>query len=223
MESNEIIEEPITTVLRWRPMSHREIFNQSEKWVSIDSDKNIVYWAPVENTTTPSQPKAFSFDKVIDYTERTEVLYEDKVKPIVEAALQGVNGAIFAYGQTGSGKTFTMSGYRDLGLPGIISLSVDTIFDYIYSQSERDYSIKVVNYELSKEMIKDLSDSKYSNLSMHDALKWGKILENPQSSSEIMDYYDELIKNSKSIKWRWSLSRWLGMSLLSSYMSLQLY
>ena len=223
MESNEIIGEPITTVLRWRPMTQREIFNQSEKWVSIDSDKNIVYLAPVENNAMPSQSKAFSFDKVIDYTERNEVLYEDKVKPIVEAALQGVNGAIFAYGQTGSGKTFTMSGHRDLGLPGIISLSVDTIFDYIYSQIETDYTIKVANYELYLEKIKDLSDPKHSNLNMYDALKWGKILENPQSSSEIMDYYDELIKNSKSIKWHWSLSNWLGMSLLSSYMSLQLY
>ena len=195
MEFKEILGEPIATVLRWRPMSHSEFYNQSEKWVSLDTNKNIVYCSQIENATTPSKPIAFNFDKVIDCTERTEVLYQDTIKPIVEAALQGVNGTVFAYGQTGSGKVFTMRGYRDPYIPGIISLSVDTIFDYIYSQCEADFTIKVVNYELYLEKIKDLSDPKISDLNIYNALKWGKILEDPQSSSEIMDYYDEWCTN----------------------------
>ena len=195
MESKEIIGEPIATVLRWRPMSQRETYNQYEKWVSLDTNKNIVYCSPIENATTPSKPIAFNFDKVIDYTERTEVLYVDTIKPIVEAALQGVNGTVFAYGQTGSGKVFTMRGYRDPYIPGIISLSVDTIFDYIYSQCEADFTIKVANYELYNERLRDLSDPKISDLNIYNALKWGKILENPQSSSEVMNYYDEWCTN----------------------------
>ena len=89
-----------------------------------------------------------------------------------------------------------MIGCRDANIPGIVSLSADTIFDYIYSQSEVDYTIKIANYELYLEKLRDLSSSKSSEWNIYDVVKWGKILKNHQSSSEIIDYYEQCFKNS---------------------------
>ena len=196
MKQNKVQGEPITTVVRWRPINKREIENQFENWVYLDTNKNIVYWTDLENTTSQSKIRAFSYDKVVDSNGTTEEIYDETVKPIVEAALQGVNGTVFAYGQTGSGKKFTMRGYRDADMAGIISLSADTIFDYIYSQCEAEYTIKVTNYELYWERLYDTSDPNFNEWQFRDALKWGKILENPQSASEIMDYCENWYRNS---------------------------
>ena len=37
-----------------------------------------------------------------------ESIYEQCVRPLVEASLAGYNATVLAYGQTGSGKTYTM-------------------------------------------------------------------------------------------------------------------
>ena len=159
MEQNETLGEPIAAVVRWRPMNKREIENQSENWVYLDTNKNIVYLASIDNTTSPSQTRAFCYDKVVDSKGTTKEIYDDIVKPIVDAALEGINGTIFAYGQTGSGKKFTMRGYTEEDISGIVSLSADAIFDYIYNQSNKDYMIKVANFELYNEKLRELGNS----------------------------------------------------------------
>ena len=84
-----------------------------------------------------------------------------------------------------------MRGCKYRNIPGIIELSANKIFDYIYSQSKAEYTIKVSAYEMYQEKIKDLSVQKSPELKTHEIIKWGKILENPQSPSEIIEYYDE--------------------------------
>jgi centromeric protein E len=59
------------------------------------------------NTTTASTQAAttFTFDNIFAPDAHTDELFDIVAKPIVDAAVQGVNGTIFAYGQTSSGKT----------------------------------------------------------------------------------------------------------------------
>ena len=52
--------------------------------------------------------KRWAFDRVYGPKSSQEDVYEEAVKPLVEATLDGYNSTVFAYGQTGSGKTFTM-------------------------------------------------------------------------------------------------------------------
>lgn len=75
-----------------------------------------------------------------DTTTKTEDVYNDVAKPIVEAATTGFNGTIFAYGQTSSGKTYTMTGTDEA--PGIIPLAVFNLFDIIKSIPDRDFLVR---------------------------------------------------------------------------------
>lgn len=67
-------------------------------------------------------------------------MFNDIAKPIVEAAIAGINGTIFAYGQTSSGKTYTMTGTDDS--PGIIPLAVLNLFDAIKNIPDRDFLVR---------------------------------------------------------------------------------
>jgi centromeric protein E len=70
----------------------------------------------------------------------TEDVYQEVAKPIVEAAINGINGTIFAYGQTSSGKTYTMMGTPHA--PGIIPLAVKHIFEFIENNTDRVFFLR---------------------------------------------------------------------------------
>ena len=95
MESSKSNGEPITTIVRWRPLSPREIHNDSQKWVYIDTNKNFVYYAPIDSSGSNLKTQVFGFDKVVGPAESTQSLYNEIVESVVTAALQGVNGTIF--------------------------------------------------------------------------------------------------------------------------------
>lgn len=68
-------------------------------------------------------------------------MFNNIVKPIVDAAVSGFNGTVFAYGQTSSGKTYTM-----MGTPeelGIIPLAVEYMFDAIANTSGREFLLRL--------------------------------------------------------------------------------
>lgn len=44
----------------------------------------------------------------MQFPTRTPELYNDKIAPLVQQAMNGFNSTVFAYGQTGSGKSHTM-------------------------------------------------------------------------------------------------------------------
>jgi len=105
----------------------------------------------------------FTFDAVFDSPACTEgsvlqeVVYEQIGRPILENALEGINGCLFAYGQTGSGKTFSLFGSQDA--PGVLPLFANDLLDAKRkAESEgEDLSIKVAFLELYNENLVDLS------------------------------------------------------------------
>lgn len=58
--------------------------------------------------------------------DRTQDVYNNSAKDVVESAMAGYNGTLFAYGQTASGKTYTMFGTDNVD--GIVQMALDTIF-----------------------------------------------------------------------------------------------
>lgn len=123
-----------------------------------------------------TQVDFFDADALILPPSTSEVLYEDKIKPVVIASTKGFNGTVFAYGQTSSGKTHTMLGTPDE--PGIIPLSIRQVFDAIcvsctsptwsrtradrergQGEPDRSFSLRVSLLEIYNETINDLLSS----------------------------------------------------------------
>ena len=75
--------------------------------------------------------KRWTFDRVYGPDSQQSDVYEEAVKPLVEATLDGYNSTVFAYGQTGSGKTYTMgTGHETLSHnEGVVPRALRDLFD----------------------------------------------------------------------------------------------
>ncbi len=60
--------------------------------------------------------------------------------------MNGYHGCIFAYGQTSSGKTYTIHGTQSD--PGMIPLSVESVFQFIETCPDREFVLRVSYLEV---------------------------------------------------------------------------
>ncbi|KAF5954763.1 hypothetical protein HYC85_007619 [Camellia sinensis] len=118
----------ISVTIRFRPLSEREYERGDEIAWYADGDKIV------RNEYNPAT--AYAFDKVFGPSTASQEVYEVAGRPVVKAAMEGVNdvatddaGTVFAYGVTSSGKTHTMHG--DQNSPGIIPLAIRDVFSMI--------------------------------------------------------------------------------------------
>ncbi|XP_050362828.1 kinesin-related protein 4-like isoform X3 [Nymphalis io] len=157
----------IKVVVKVRPLISREI-----------DDKLGYQWRVNNNTLYQIDQNGkdcgqyYTFDKVYDKDTKTDDVYNDIAKPIVEAATAGFNGTIFAYGQTSSGKTYTMAGTKEA--PGIIPLAVMNLFDIIKNIPDRDFLVRVSYVEIYNETLTDLLDLK-KNIKIQETLQGVKV------------------------------------------------
>ena len=107
----------------------------------------------------------YSFDHIFFPDATQEEVYQQTGAPILQAVLDGFNGAIIAYGQTGAGKTWTMEGSRStLGTRGIINRAMDQLFQYANeAKSSVQFEVKVSFVEIYNEHILDLLNPGTSN------------------------------------------------------------
>ncbi|KAJ6766023.1 KINESIN-LIKE PROTEIN KIN-7D MITOCHONDRIAL [Salix purpurea] len=109
---------------------------------------------------------AYAFDKVFGPHTASHEVYEVAAKPVVMAAMEGVNGTVFAYGVTSSGKTHTMHG--DQNSPGIIPLAIKDVFSSIQDSPGREFLLRVSYLEIYNEVINDLLDPTGQNLRVRE-------------------------------------------------------
>jgi len=76
--------------------------------------------------------------------------------PLSLSRTRGYAGTVAMYGQTGSGKTYTMFGDKAKGVPGLVDLCVEQLFEAIAAQSEKDYMVRVAYIEIYNESVRDL-------------------------------------------------------------------
>ena len=78
--------------------------------------------------------QTFTYDSVFPPETEQEKIFNVVAKPLINSALEGINGTLFCYGQTASGKTYTMEGIpSDNDLRGIIPRMMQLIFEIINS------------------------------------------------------------------------------------------
>ena len=110
--------------------------------------------------------KKFTFDKVYPTNSTTQRIFDEMCEAHIWKSLGGWNTSIICYGQTGSGKTFTMCGKKKS--PGIIPLSLQTIFSYIEDTPAREFLMRCSYYEIYNECVNDLLNPSNCNLPVMD-------------------------------------------------------
>ncbi|CAN8276607.1 unnamed protein product [Cochlearia groenlandica] len=148
----------ISVTVRFRPLSDREYQRGDE-----------VAWYPDGDTMVRHEYNpltAYAFDKVFGPQASTIDVYDVAARPVVKAAMEGVNGTVFAYGVTSSGKTHTMHG--DQESPGIIPLAIKDVFSIIQDTPGREFLLRVSYLEIYNEVINDLLDPMGQNLRVRE-------------------------------------------------------
>ncbi|KAJ0233559.1 Kinesin-like protein KIN-7D [Hirschfeldia incana] len=148
----------ISVTVRFRPLSDREYQRGDE-----------VAWYPDGDTMVRHEYNpltAYAFDKVFGPQANTVDVYDVAARPVVKAAMEGVNGTVFAYGVTSSGKTHTMHG--DQESPGIIPLAIKDVFSIIQDTPGREFLLRVSYLEIYNEVINDLLDPTGQNLRVRE-------------------------------------------------------
>ncbi|CAH8356506.1 unnamed protein product [Eruca vesicaria subsp. sativa] len=148
----------ISVTVRFRPLSDREYQRGDE-----------VAWYPDGDTLVRHEYNpltAYAFDKVFGPQANTMDVYDVAARPVVKAAMEGVNGTVFAYGVTSSGKTHTMHG--DQESPGIIPLAIKDVFSIIQDTPGREFLLRVSYLEIYNEVINDLLDPTGQNLRVRE-------------------------------------------------------
>ncbi|CAN6686071.1 unnamed protein product [Malus baccata var. baccata] len=148
----------ISVTIRFRPLSEREFQRGDEVTWYADGDKIV------RNEYNPAT--AYAFDRVFGQHANSQEVYEVAAKPVVKAAMEGVNGTVFAYGVTSSGKTHTMHG--DQNAPGVIPLAIKDVFSIIQDTPGREFLLRVSYLEIYNEVINDLLDPTGQNLRVRE-------------------------------------------------------
>ncbi|KAA8536054.1 hypothetical protein F0562_028532 [Nyssa sinensis] len=165
--SDELIGEPLDTsrsgdsisvTIRFRPLSEREFQKGDEIAWYADGDKLV------RNEYNPAT--AYAFDKVFGSSTTSQEVYDVAARPVVRAAMEGVNGTVFAYGVTSSGKTHTMHG--DQNSPGVIPLAIKDVFSIIQDTPGREFLLRVSYLEIYNEVINDLLNPTGQNLRIRE-------------------------------------------------------
>lgn len=148
----------ISVTIRFRPLSEREFQRGDEIAWYADGDKIV------RNEYNPAT--AYAFDRVFGPHENSQEVYDVAARPVVKAAMEGVNGTVFAYGVTSSGKTHTMHG--DQNSPGVIPLAIKDVFSIIQDTPGREFLLRVSYLEIYNEVINDLLDPTGQNLRVRE-------------------------------------------------------
>lgn len=82
-------------------------------------------------------------DYVFGTNSSNNDVFDNVVRPIVDATVNGFNGTVFAYGQTSSGKTYTMMGTSEE--PGVIPMAVEYMFDAIANTPGREFLLRLIS------------------------------------------------------------------------------
>ena len=156
----------IRVIVRKRPANHRE-YAQNDIDIISTKNKNTIIVKELKNKfdlTKYIEEHKFTFDRTYDENSSNQLIYNEMLKPMIEAAFNKTKISCFAYGQTGSGKTYTMLGNNhiknDTGpqVPGLYLLSCIDLFDFL--KQRPNLELWVSFYEIYCNKLFDLLNNK---------------------------------------------------------------
>ena len=122
---------------------------------------------------------SFTFDYVYSENDTQKYVYNNSAKSGVLSVLKGYNATIIAYGQTSAGKTYTMEGFNNNELRGIIPRSIEDIFEYIQNSASKNikFLVRASYLQIYNEIISDLLKPNRINLNIRESKKRGFYVE----------------------------------------------
>ena len=156
----------IHVIVRKRPANHRE-YAQNDIDIISTKNKNTIIVKELKNKfdlTKYIEEHKFTFDRTYDENSSNQLIYNEMLKPMIEAAFNKTKISCFAYGQTGSGKTYTMLGNNhiknDTGpqVPGLYLLSCIDLFNFL--RQRPNLELWVSFYEIYCNKLFDLLNNK---------------------------------------------------------------
>ncbi|CAO2836773.1 unnamed protein product [Amaranthus hypochondriacus] len=166
----------VTVCARFRPLSSSEIKDHGN-FVSIHriDDENFNFKDEKDGDLS------FTFDKVFYEDSAQASVYEVLALPIVQDAVNAINGTILTYGQTGAGKTYSMEGPGinncNAERKGLIPRVIEGLFNMINSShGATAYSVKLSMVEIYMERVRDLFDLSKDNIQIMERKSQGLLL-----------------------------------------------
>ncbi|KAH0731566.1 hypothetical protein KY289_002754 [Solanum tuberosum] len=160
----------------FRPLNPKELseFGDAVSVQGINSESFIV-------KDEKEQEFDFTFDRVFYQGSEQADIYEFLALPIVQGALDAINGTIITYGQTGAGKTYSMEGPSIVDCEskkkGLLQRVVDGLFEAITnSEKPGKYTIKLSMVEIYMEKVRDLFDLSKDNIQIKESKVHGIVL-----------------------------------------------
>ncbi|CAJ0606017.1 unnamed protein product [Cylicocyclus nassatus] len=108
----------------------------------------------------------YTFDNVFDQLCSNEVIYENVMAGLVDAALSGFNTAVCAYGQSGAGKTHTLTGSENED--GLVQNTFRALLETIAKASDREYMMRISYIEIYNERVRDLLSDNSMDLPIYE-------------------------------------------------------
>ncbi|URD74114.1 KISc [Musa troglodytarum] len=158
----------VTVCVRFRPL------NLSEK--RLHGDSICIQALNTQSFTFKDEKEediTFCFDRVFYQDSEQVEVYDFLAMPIIEGAVNAINGTIIAYGQTGAGKTYSMEGLGvldgDRKKKGLLPRVVDGIFEFLQSLVEMTkWTVKLSMVEIYMDKIRDLFDLSKDNIQIKE-------------------------------------------------------
>jgi len=158
----------IRVIVRKRPANHRE-FAQNDIDIITTEKKNTIIVKELKNKvdlTKYIEEHKYTFDRTYDENSSNQLIYNEMLKPMIEAAFNKTKITCFAYGQTGSGKTYTMLGNNHIKndngpqVPGLYLLSCIDVFNFLQKKENSNLELWVSFYEIYCNKLFDLLNNK---------------------------------------------------------------
>ena len=158
----------IRVVVRKRPANHRE-FAQNDIDIITTEGQNTIIVKELKNKvdlTKYIEEHKFTFDRAYGDNSSNQMIYNEMLKPMIEAAFNKTKITCFAYGQTGSGKTYTMLGNNHIKndngpqVPGLYLLSCIDMFNLLKKKEYSYLELWVSFYEIYCNKLFDLLNNK---------------------------------------------------------------
>ncbi|KAG0450971.1 hypothetical protein HPP92_026665 [Vanilla planifolia] len=169
----------LQVAVKCRPLTYGER-RQSRNIIQVIDEKNIVVLDPdlskhyLDRIQNRTKEKRYCFDHVFGLECPNADVYKS-VSSTIAGVIQGLNATVFAYGSTGSGKTYTMVGTRDD--PGLMVLSLNTIFDLIKNNKSSDnFEVSCSYLEVYNEVIYDLLEKSSGHLELREDPEHGIVV-----------------------------------------------